>query len=147
MKIVLKALIILFIASPALAEDSASPYDPVKQILDSRNKKSKGMQSASWKTPEKEETAAEVEKETKDEDKGELWNKYKNAEENKKDKEHKTAEATDQKSEKAEADESENEKKTNPKPKTGLAGILEKYKNSQKNKGGMSSRSFGNLDR
>lgn len=157
MKFVLKALIILFIASPAIAEDSPPPYDPVKEIMESRTKKKKTMQSASWNTKkEKKAEPAKTEEpspetEPAEKKKSPLWNRYKEAENNTEDKKHAPAEPKEEKSEEDvdnpdEDQSAEAEKKTSPKPAGGLAGILEKYKNSQKPKD-LSSRSFGNLDR
>lgn len=150
MKTVLKALILIFIASPALAtEESAPVYDPVKEIMESRNK-SNGMQGARWNNSKKEkETQSEETKESEESAKPEedsdnpLWNKYKEADANTDEKE--AAPPTEESKEEGKT--AEDKEKSEEKPKTGLAAILERYKNAQKNKSGMSSRSFGNLDR
>lgn len=142
MKTILKALILIFIASPVFAQDNALPYDPVKEIMKSRTEKSKGLQGASWNSSKKEKAEEDTQKE--EEKKEELWNKYKEAEAKTDEKEHTPAE--EQKEEEPQSA-AKSEEKAEKKPKTGLTAILEKYKNSQENKGGMNSRTFGNLDR
>lgn len=128
-----------------MAEDggSALPYDPVKEIIESRTKKSKGMQGATW--GKKDEKPAEEKPADKEGDT--LWNKYKEAEEQTEEKQHAPAKQPEETAEAEDSSASEAEKKTEKPKAKGLAAILEKYKKSQQDKGGMSSRTFGNLDR
>lgn len=128
--------------------------------------KGKSLKSASWK--EKEKPKADTEKQAGAEENAEgedgplsrpltpeeqLWKKYKTlAEENKKQAQIVAKKAEEDKEpeeelqeEKPETETAEEEKK--PEDSFGIMSILKKYKEANKNKGGLNSKSFGRDDR
>lgn len=157
------------------AEETAVAEPPpiLQDIVNERDKKP-SMKSVTWNFPKKEvesESDAEDKKKKASEKDGDeesssekegsssddesltaeqkLWNKYRDLADGKG---KKTVEDKDKTGEKSSADDEKSDEKEvateeEPKKKSGLQGILENYKNAQKDKGRMNSRSFGNPDR
>jgi len=151
--------VFVFISSPIFAEEVKEPPSNLYNKPKAEEKpKAKSLKSINWETPEKagggdSDTQEDKEKTTDKQDEAEkeltadqkLWKKYKDlASNNNKAKE-------DAEDEPAEEEAGEETAKSEEETKEdegamGIRAIVESYKNSQKNKGKMSSRSFGKID-
>ncbi len=155
-----------FVGLPSNAHAEEPPLNAqLEEIKNSREKKTTGLQSRSYKTPtykkdKKDSDQADEKKSNEKDDKTEtaeltedqkIWNKYKElADKNKKetdeaDKEDDSSE--DQKNASVENIEpTENVEEPPKKELTGMAAILQQYKNAQESKGNMTTRSLGSID-
>lgn len=161
-------LLILPWAAQAHEEDEKTRlYNTPKSATENTPKG--GMQSRHWKVkqptkpenpkqPEKPDVNAKTDAEEKTQDQ-KIWEKYRELAAGKghKTKEDKETETTDEETDKEETDKEEETTKEKPsvkdaekahaeKQSPGLTGIIEAYKASQKGKGKMSSRSYGDID-
>ncbi len=146
------------------AEETADIEPPpiLQDIVNERDKKP-NMRSVTWNTSKKEDqvsgedsdekTSSETESASSEDEnltpEQKLWNKYRDLADGKG---KENAKDNDVNDEDVSADEEtpnaiEETAEVEPKKKSGLQGILENYKNAQKDKGKMNSRSFGNPDR
>ena len=140
--------IIACVAFPlfATAEEQEKPtlFNKVKKESEDG---SKTMKTMSWNPPEKEKEEEVNEEKTPNSDEEkitkeqELWEKYKKLA---------AGGGAKQKSggdeEKDETESSKDKDQTEQKKPGGIASILDNYKNAQKSKGAMNSRSFGSID-
>lgn len=132
----------------------------IMDIIKKRVEKKKPMQSRSWHQPSTEENVDAAKSEEKPEleklsdeeiaENKKIWKKYKTMSDEAKAKKAGTKKdkTPDTEEEQAEAEKTkeEAEKDIKEEPQGGIDIILERYKNAQKNKGKLNSRSYGSID-
>lgn len=155
-----------FIGLPSNAYAEELPLNAqLEEIKNSREKKTTGLQSRSYTTPtykkdKKDSDQVDDKKSDEQDDKTEaaeltedqkIWNKYKELadKDTKESDESDKDEDSSEEQENASVDDIEPTESVEEQPKkelTGMAAILQQYKNAQEGKGNMTTRSLGSID-